>query len=344
MTKNLVSIILPVYNTEKYLKLAIESILSQSHNNFELIIIDDGSTDNTLEIITSFKDHRIILLKNTINEGIVKSLNKGISIAKGHYIARMDADDIAHPRRIEIQINYLKKNPTTKILGTCCQVINESGKVINKINMPLSWENIKIALLFTCPIIHPTIMFDSEIKNEFIYDQDFLHTEDWYLWTQLAYKYKVENLKTHLLKYRIHSNKISITKKTFIQLNIEKMQRFLFQEKMRLKLEKIHLITSAPFYFSTAREIKNTKSVSNWLRKLINHNEKYNIFSSHHFKKQTAAAWFRYCHALINQSNLNIIYKFYQSKLVWNLSFSKHCYFWLVAIYKILIVRKIKKV
>ena len=111
MKNPLVSILMPVYNSEKYLREAIKSILNQTFTNFELIIINDGSTDNSLKIIKSFKDNRIKIIKNKGNLGLIKTLNKGIDLAQGKYIARMDADDIAMPKRLEKQIAFFNENP-----------------------------------------------------------------------------------------------------------------------------------------------------------------------------------------------------------------------------------------
>ncbi len=121
----MVSIIMPVYNSSGYLSDAIESILSQTYSDFEFIIIDDASTDNSIEIIYSYHDPRIVLLKNDINLGVTHSLNKGIKHARGKYIARMDADDIALPQRIELQVDFLEKNPEFILVGSFFEVIPE---------------------------------------------------------------------------------------------------------------------------------------------------------------------------------------------------------------------------
>ena len=124
----LISVILPAYNADRYLTEAIKSILAQTYSNFELIILNDGSTDHTEQIILGFTDSRILYIDNHQNLGIVATLNKGLSVAQGEYIARMDADDISTAVRFEHQINYLETHPAVGVLGSAIQIIDRRGK------------------------------------------------------------------------------------------------------------------------------------------------------------------------------------------------------------------------
>ncbi len=123
-----VTVLMPVYNAEKYLKTAIESILKQTFSDFELLIINDGSTDGSEEIIRSFNDKRIRLFNNEQNLGIIKTLNKGLNLAKGEYIIRMDADDISLPDRLELQVKYMEENPGIGISGTQARIFGDTKK------------------------------------------------------------------------------------------------------------------------------------------------------------------------------------------------------------------------
>jgi glycosyltransferase involved in cell wall biosynthesis len=199
---NKVSVILPVYNAEIYVKEAIESILSQTYYNFELIIINDGSTDNSETIINSFNDQRIKYIKHLINKGLIFSLNEGIRISTGDYIARMDADDISLKNRFQEQINFFEQHKSIDICGTSFYQMNKRKR---KIIMPSSNEDIKVKILFGSPICHPSVMIRKRVflENKDYYNNNFPGMEDYKLWIDLLLDYRFHNLKKPLLKYRI---------------------------------------------------------------------------------------------------------------------------------------------
>lgn len=211
MNKNVeIAIIMPVYNAEKYLREAIESILRQTYRNFILYIINDGSSDNSEEIILSFKDQRIKYIKNSCNLGIVKTLNKGLALADTKYIARMDADDICDKRRLEIQYNELENDSDLFLLGTAASLINEDGIIVGKIIPPQDDRVIRTSLLFSNVFIHSSIMIRNSIlkENNWNYDINHKAVEDYGLWTKIADKYKVKILPLQLMKYRINTEGI----------------------------------------------------------------------------------------------------------------------------------------
>lgn len=194
------------------MKEAVESILNQTFRDFELIIIDDGSIDNTAEILDSFQDSRIVKLRNDKNQGLITSLNKGLSIAKGMYIARMDADDISLPDRIKKQVEFLDQNPDIGVLGTGMDQISESGQHISKL-IPFSEHGLILwTILFETPIFHATTMFR---KDKIIkiggYSQDFIHAEDTELWSRMLFITKFANLPEVLYKRRLHQQSIMNT-------------------------------------------------------------------------------------------------------------------------------------
>jgi glycosyltransferase involved in cell wall biosynthesis len=200
---------MPVYNGEKYLKEAIESILCQTFKNFEFLIINDASTDSTEDIIFSYKDERIVYIKNEKNLKLVKSLNKGIDIARGKFIARMDADDISYPHRLETQIEYLMQNNDCAMVGSWAEVINEQGEIFKYREPPTDYKELKAQLFFYNRIVHSSVMGKAEVFREFKYDEKFLDAEDYYLWTLITEKYKFYNLDQYLLKYRLHDCNVS---------------------------------------------------------------------------------------------------------------------------------------
>lgn len=203
-----VSVIMPVYNAAPYLKESIESILNQTYRDFEFLIFNDGSTDNSAEIIKLYKDPRIRFYNCDKNFGYVKYLNDGIRLAAGDFIVRMDADDISLPKRLEKQISFLNNNYDVGLVGSWIGFTNKSSVL----KYPSSDENIKLAMFFWNPLAHPTIVFRKSlfVKNNLSYDNKYRPAEDYKLWTEMVKHTKIRNLKEKLLLYRVHSNQVSI--------------------------------------------------------------------------------------------------------------------------------------
>ncbi|SDK81106.1 Glycosyl transferase family 2 [Pedobacter sp. ok626] len=211
-TKPLVSVLMPVYNAEKFLHDAIESILAQTFTNFEFIIINDGSTDRSELIIQSNHDDRIKYHPNAGNLGIVATLNKGLALAQGKYIARMDADDISLPERLALQFHFMEANPLFAVCGAQAINIDEKGNHIGIIKVPETDEEIKVQLLFNNVFIHPLTFFRTETIKQYGYSQNYQYAEDYYLLTQIAEKHKLANLNETLLLYRTQENNITSTR------------------------------------------------------------------------------------------------------------------------------------
>jgi glycosyltransferase involved in cell wall biosynthesis len=206
--KPLVSVIMAVYNGEKFLREAIESILNQTYANFEFLIINDGSTDLTEEIILSYSDLRIRYIKNETNLKLIASLNKGLDLANGKYIARMDADDISLPKRLEKQVDFLEENQEIGVLGTGVKTIGLENNY--EVHFKQGHNQIRFELFFHNYLHHPTVMLRNDlIKKNKIYYESYLHAEDYALWVKLTEFTKIEILAEILLNYRIHESNIS---------------------------------------------------------------------------------------------------------------------------------------
>jgi glycosyltransferase involved in cell wall biosynthesis len=207
-----VTVLMSVYNGKKYLQEAIESILHQTFTDFEFLIIDDASTDTTPKILQQYCDPRIRIVKNEKNLGLTKSLNKGLTLAKGEYIARMDADDISTPERFEKQLNYFEQNPETIVLGTGFLIIDYNGEIVGR---KLFSEKPTIDDFFReNQIIHGSVMFKkSVIINLGGYNEYFRYVQDYELWLKVSKKYQMRNLPEILYKLRYHGDNIAYTKK-----------------------------------------------------------------------------------------------------------------------------------
>jgi glycosyltransferase involved in cell wall biosynthesis len=207
----MISVVMSVYNAEKYLDEAIKSILSQTYRDFEFIIINDGSTDKSLEIIKKYQDQdeRIVLISRE-NKGLIASLNEGIEKARGKYIARMDADDISLPTRFEEQVEFLDKNQDIGVCGTWVEVFGENRKpTIWK--MPINEDELKVRLLFSVTFAHPSVMIRKELigNHNLQYKKEYKHAEDYKFWVDFSKYTKFANIPKMLFRYRYLETSVS---------------------------------------------------------------------------------------------------------------------------------------
>lgn len=207
-----VSVIMAVYNGGEYLRLAIDSILQQSFRDFEFIIINDGSQDNSLEVLTEYAkiDDRIRIISRE-NKGLVASLNEGIAEAKTPLIARMDADDICLPERLTKQVEFLHQHEDIVCVGTAQIIIDEDGDELTTLNVPTGDREIQEKLLQgNCPIEHPSVMFRTDVVKALNgYRKEFETAEDYDLWLRIGELGKLANINKPLIKYRYLNSSIS---------------------------------------------------------------------------------------------------------------------------------------
>lgn len=199
-----VTVLMPVFNGAQYVRQAIDSILNQTYSSFEFLILDDGSTDGTHEIISRYSDERIRLLVNPQRLRLSGALNRGMVEAKGDLIARMDADDISRPDRIERQVDYLHKNPGVAVCGAWVRRFGKGRKRVDR--NPVGHESIKAYSLFECPFSHPTVVFDRAklASAGLCYNGEFYPTEDYELWSRVVHHYPCANIPQVLLDYRVN--------------------------------------------------------------------------------------------------------------------------------------------
>lgn len=229
-----VSVVMPAYNAEKYINEAIQSILNQTFKDFEFIIINDGSTDRTEEIILSYNDSRIVYLKNKENLKIVETLNRGLDRAKGEYIARMDADDIAVNTRIEKQVAVMDADTSIGVLGTGTRVFGETVKT-KETHSTLNPDRLKADLLFSTCICHPSVMIRKKVLDNYNirYKAEYVGAEDYELWWQIASVSKIMTIPDILHCYRIHANQVTQVK--------DEQYKNLLMKMIELRLYKLKL-------------------------------------------------------------------------------------------------------
>lgn len=229
-----ISVLMPAYNSMTTIAAAIASILNQTYSNFELIIIDDASTDQTKRVIDQFSDSRIKVHSNTTNLGITNSLNVALSLACGEYIARMDADDIALPTRLELQVQHLAADPDLGIVGGQILTMDAQGSLTGRIRTPISHDAILACATVVPPFVHPSVMIRTKVfeSNNLKYTDEAPYAEDYVLWINILRQWKGLNLKQDVLRYRVHAGSSSHTQRP-IQVHshrmaIEKALRTLF--------------------------------------------------------------------------------------------------------------------
>jgi glycosyltransferase involved in cell wall biosynthesis len=214
MNQPLVSVLIPCYNVEKYVVEAVGSISNQTYKNLEIIAINDCSTDSTGDLLIQLakQDSRIKIVDNEENLKLIRTLNKGIALCGGEYIARMDADDISLPTRIEKEVGFLEKNKDHDIVSTLFYAFrteNPNKKDLH--HSPLLDKELRAYILFKSGICHPAVMIRKRVFTELglKYEPEYLHVEDYALWSQAIYKTKIGNINEPLLLYRVHQRQVS---------------------------------------------------------------------------------------------------------------------------------------
>jgi glycosyltransferase involved in cell wall biosynthesis len=291
---SLVSVVMANYNTpEQYLRSAIESILSQTYQNFEFIIVDDASTKNDVDIIKSYKDERIILLQNESNHHVSYTVNRGLALARGEYIARMDSDDICLPQRLEKQVAFMQRRRDLDILCAQAKLIGaKNGVFALGVRRP---DKINVLLFFGCPIVNPTVMLRASYiqKHGLLYDAsvEYKAAEDYELWSRCLSTARICEYPQVLLKYRVHAKQIStLTAK----MQIESANRIRRRMLGWLGIVPSPHETSVHYLFCTdtiSPDIMLNESES-WARRLLDGNKQYQVFDPHYFKQEVLQHFF----------------------------------------------------
>jgi len=211
MHKPAITVLMPAYNAGKYIGEAIASVLQQTFADFELLIVNDGSTDNTLDVISSFNDERIVVIHQS-NKGVAEALNTGLKQARGTYIARFDADDVCYPERLQKQYDFLISHPDYVLVGSDADYILEDGDFLFHFKcIAHTHAGVMDKLYFYCPFIHPAVMYPKDVVIEADgYSSDAHNFEDYLLWTNISKSGKMGNLPEALIKYRLNPSSVTI--------------------------------------------------------------------------------------------------------------------------------------
>jgi glycosyltransferase involved in cell wall biosynthesis len=281
----MVSVVMTVYNGEKYLREAMDSILAQTYTDFEFILVNDCSTDGTAAIIRSYSDPRIIYLENERNSGIGPSRNRANHEARGKYIATLDADDFALPERLAKQVAFLEAHPNVSVCGSSFTIMDGEGRAGRHMDLPIGSKTVRTELLLSNCLCNPTILMRADVARQQPYDMDFELTEDFELWYRISRFSDIYNMPERLCRYRVHQNNISTVKRDkLIEVAKSLFRRILTDLGVDYTEEELGIHTNALYFrtekFRTREELEGLKS---WFHKLLARVRKDPRYDFRHF-------------------------------------------------------------
>ena len=271
---------MPVFNSEKYISEAVNSILTQSFSDFEFIIINDASTDNTSEILNEITDARVIKIDNTTHKGNYRCRNQALQMAKGKYICVMDSDDISHIDRLAIQFSFLEDNADFVSVGSDIEFFNQKGEssLFHRIS---DKDKLKVYLLRDNVCTHPTLLLRRDIlkKYKLSYNSDYYYSADYNLMVELSRVGYISNISEPLLKYRIHSNQISskhnLEQERYAdQIKLKQLAFFKINPSIEEIINHLDLIKEKSIAFN------KLKQAEEWCNKLLAINDKLKIYNT----------------------------------------------------------------
>lgn len=296
-----VTVLMGVYNSEPYLAEAVESILNQSFTDFEFLIINDGSTDNSPTILADYagRDARIVLNPNPTNIGHANSLNRGLKLARGEYIARMDSDDISLPNRLLRQVEFMDAHPAVGVCGTWYRYF---GGVNEAAYPPPANRDIQTLLFFASALAHPSVMIRQQVleQHHLAYQPDFDPAEDYALWSEMAKVTALANIPEILLHYRVHGSQLTSVKRAIQNAGIKKVRL--------MQVRRLGIEPTADEATLHQQIIQLEKPITKdlliradaWLQKLRSANRQANVFPEPQFSTALEKKWYDLCRAALD--------------------------------------------
>ena len=328
-----VTVLMPVYNGERYLRESIDSILNQTFTDYEFLIIDDASTDSSRDIILSYDDQRMKLIENEQNIGQSESLNIGFHETQGKYIARMDQDDVSLPLRLEKQVCFMDEHAEVGVCGTYVRFVNDKDRRISHpyLREPmLSNNELKAQLLFSPCFQHPTVMIRSKIllNHEIKYEKEYEPAEDYWMWNQLSAVTEYRNIPEILLKLREHKRQRSRVdmRKQFLGADMVRKQvlQTLFSGKSTKRYELRHMMISR---FEHLTGLNDLTDAEEWLCSVLDVNKASKRYDHIALQKVISSVWYYLC---MNSTHLGprVFKRYYSSPLFSSLErIDQHCVF-----------------
>ncbi|SJN25357.1 Beta-1,3-glucosyltransferase [Sphingobacterium sp. JB170] len=277
------------YNASRYIEEAIQSLVQQTYTDFELLIVDDGSTDNTHELILSFNDTRIRVIQNDKNEGLIYSRNIALAEAKGRYLAIIDSDDIALPDRLELQVNEFKRRDSLALLGTPAYHIDQHSKRTKKIlEVPSGADIVACKLLFYNTFVHSSVMMKTSIFRSIGGYRNYRFAQDYDLMIRISHGYEVDNLQTPLVEYRTHDSNIS-SMHSSEQASYLQSIKFAQLDELEIpqKAEYVRMLLHHP-----SSTVYNIPDYQSFIILLINKNKDLGVYPENTFEKILFDLWY----------------------------------------------------
>jgi glycosyltransferase involved in cell wall biosynthesis len=290
-----VTVLMPVYNGEKYLRNAIDSILSQTFKEFEFLIINDGSTDRSAEIVASYNDPRIYVVHNDENLGLSATLNKGLELARGKYIARMDCDDISLPERLSKQITFMDTHTDVAVCGAWCKLIGANEGDIWR--YPSDPGEMRSRLVFESVLVHPSVIMRRELmlSHGLVYSSSYPNAEDYELWARTSRAYRIANIAEVLLLYRTHSGQVG-KRHSEVQSNSARRIRLAFLNELGISPspEELEMHQAlGTWRFQADKEF--IARAETWLSRLKEANGRLGLYPGPAFARVIGERWFAVC-------------------------------------------------
>lgn len=298
-----VTVLMPVYNGERFLPDAIDSILAQTFAEFELLVVDDGSTDRSAAIVSSYADSRIRLVQNGENLGLIATLNRGLELARGGYVARMDCDDVSLPERLARQVSFMDAHPE---IGVCGAWYLEFGASIGSVmRLAPDHESIRCGTLFNPVVGHPTVFLRKSAfrDNGLCYDAAFAHAEDYQLWARAMKCCNFANIPELLLYYRVHAQQVTRSRADEQLRSAGEVRRALLRElgvqPDREEFEIHQMLSSltrpVAFRYQDLPVGEQLEGIDRWLCKLKEANDRAGIYPEPQFSRMLVERWVGVC-------------------------------------------------
>ena len=297
-----VTVFIPVYNREKYIATAIDSILAQTFQDFELLLVDDGSTDASVQIIAAYRDPRLRLVRQETNQGIPKTRNKGLELARGEYIALLDSDDYAYPQRLARQVAFLDAHPEYVEIGTWNRAMNARGVPMRKLKIqPVLPQDVKAMLLFRCCIKNRSVLARTAVLREYGYREEFPRCQDYDLHVRLAAEHPIANLPQVLVLGRLHDERYTgqttdLGKVLKMRIMAAQLSRLGVRHSERDLERHYHLAHRDAADASARPDARALDWAEAWLRQLLEANRKAGVYDEQALARVTGEVWLRLCH------------------------------------------------
>lgn len=294
-----VSVVIPVYNRERYIGQAIDSILGQSFRDFELIVVDDGSSDGTPAVVERCGDPRIRLVRHETNQGIPQTRNRGLREARGEYVAWLDSDDVALPQRLRVQVDVLDRSPGIALLGSWAGTVNDAARWLPRYKvLPTEPEEVGARLLLRCPILQYSMMGRAEVLKDFGYREDFPVCQDFDLFVRLFARHALANLPRLLVRRRFHPGRVTREKPALVKamnlrivaaqleaLGVDATPEDLDRHFMLPRLNQLDAPSDPTFVEWT----------EDWCQRLVDANAAHPVYEPRALRSALGRAWLEAC-------------------------------------------------